>query len=184
MEKKALIIVDVQKAFDDKKWGDRNNPNAEENISKILKLWREKDWKVIYIQHMSDDPTSVFHPNNEGYAIKEIVEPESNDLIITKKVNSSFIGTNLEMFLKTNKFTTVVITGLTTPHCISTTTRMSGNLGFNTYLISDATASFGMQDQNNNYYDAKSIHDISLATLHDEFATILTTKQLISKFIK
>ncbi|MFD1171118.1 cysteine hydrolase family protein [Oceanobacillus picturae] len=184
MEKKALIIVDVQKAFNDEKWGERNNHNAEENISKILKLWREKDWKVIYIQHMSDDPTSVFHPNNEGYAIKEIVEPESNDLIITKKVNSSFIGTDLEAFLKTNKFTTVVITGLTTPHCVSTTTRMSGNLGFNTYLVSDATASFGIQDQNGKYYDAESIHDITLATLHDEFATILTTEQLISKFIK
>lgn len=184
MEKKALIIVDVQKAFDDKKWGERNNPNAEENISKILKLWREKDSKVIYVQHMSDNPASVFHPNNDGYAIKDIVEPEGKDLIITKKVNSSFIGTNLEAFLKTNKFTTVVITGLTTPHCVSTTTRMSGNLGFNTYLVSDATASFGMQDQNKRYYDAESIHDISLATLHDEFATILTTKQLISKFIK
>lgn len=81
MEKKALIIVDVQKAFDDKKWGDRNNPNAEENISKILKLWREKDWKVIYVQHMSDNPASVFHPNNEGYAKKDIVEPEGKDLI-------------------------------------------------------------------------------------------------------
>lgn len=184
MEKKALIIVDVQRAFDDKKWGERNNQNAEENISKILKLWREKDCKVIYIKHMSDNPASVFYPNNEGFAIKEIVEPESKDLIITKKVNSSFIGTNLEEFLKTNGFTTVVITGLTTPHCVSTTTRMSGNLGFNTYLISDATASFGMKDQNNKYYDAETLHEISLATLHDEFATILTTEQLISEIIK
>ena len=50
-KKKALIIVDVQKAFDDRKWGERNNLNAEENISKILKLWREKEWLVILIQH-------------------------------------------------------------------------------------------------------------------------------------
>jgi nicotinamidase-related amidase len=181
-KKKALIIVDVQKAFDDKKWGERNNQNAEENISKILQLWREKGWLVIHIQHNSDNPNSVFHPKNEGFAIKEIVEPIDKEVIINKKVNSSFIGTNLEELLKANEVTTVVITGLTTPHCVSTTTRMSGNLGFDTYLISDATAAFGMKDQNDTYYDAATIHNISLATLHEEFATILTTDKLINEF--
>jgi nicotinamidase-related amidase len=178
---KALIIIDVQKAFNDKKWGERNNLNAEENISKILKLWRGKGWPVIYIQHMSDNPSSVFHPKNDGFAIKELVAPMDEEVVITKKVNSSFIGTNLEKFLKLNDITTVVITGLTTPHCVSTTTRMSGNLGFNTYLISDATAAFGITDQDDTYYCAETIHNISLATLHDEFATILTTEQLINK---
>jgi len=183
-KKKALIIVDVQKAFNDKKWGERNNLNAEENISKILQLWREKGWLVIFIQHTSNNPNSVFYPKNEGFAIKEIVEPIDEEVIIRKKVNSSFVGTNLEEILKINEITTVVITGLTTPHCVSTTTRMSGNLGFDTYLISDATAAFGMKDQNDTYYDAATIHNISLATLHDEFATILTTEQLRTDYIK
>jgi nicotinamidase-related amidase len=183
-KKKALIMVDVQKAFDDKKWGERNNLNAEENISKLLQLWRKKGWLVIHIQHTSDNLNSVFHPMNEGFAIKEIVEPIDEEVIFTKKVNSSFIGTNLEEHLIVNEISTVVITGLTTPHCVSTTTRMSGNLGFNTYLISDATAAFGLKDQNDRYYDAETIHNISLATLHDEFATILTTEQLINDFMK
>ncbi|MCM3676251.1 cysteine hydrolase [Peribacillus simplex] len=182
-EKNALIIVDVQKAFEDEKWGERNNLSAEENIRKILTFWREKGWQVIHVQHMSDNPSSVFHPKNEGFAIKELVEPLKEEVIITKKVNSSFIGTKLEEFLKLNDITTVVITGLTTPHCVSTTTRMSGNLGFNTYLISDATAAFGIKDQNDNYYDAETIHNISLATLYDEFATILTTEQLVNEVL-
>jgi nicotinamidase-related amidase len=110
-----------------------------------------------------------------------LVKPIKGETVITKKVNSSFIGTNLEAFLKSNGITTVVITGLTTPHCVSTTTRMSGNLGFNTYLISDATAAFGLNGQNNNYYDAETIHNISLATLNEEFATILTTEQLMNE---
>ncbi|MGV3465125.1 MAG: cysteine hydrolase family protein [Heyndrickxia sp.] len=182
MDKKniALIIVDVQKAFDDKKWGERNNLMAEENISRILTFWRDKGWQVIHIQHQSDNPNSVFHPTNGGFTIKELVAPMEEEVVITKKVNSSFIGTNLEEFLILNDITTVVITGLTTPHCVSTTTRMSGNLGFNTYLISDATAAFGIKDQNDKYYDAETIHNISLATLNEEFATILTTKQLIN----
>ena len=182
MKKKALIIVDVQKAFDDKHCGERNTLNAEENISKILQCWREKGWLVIHIQHTSDNPNSLFYQKNEGVYIKEIVKPINEEVIITKKVNSSFIDTNLEDYLKINEIETVVITGLTTPHCVSTTTRMSSNLGFVTYLISDATAAFGMKDQNDTYYDAATIHNISLATLHDEFATILTTEQLINDF--
>lgn len=182
-EKKALIIIDVQKAFDDEKWGKRNNLHAEIKISEILTLWRMKGWQVIHIQHMSDNPSSLFHPENAGFTFKELVKPTDEEVVITKKVNSSFIGTNLEDFLKLNHITTVVITGLTTPHCVSTTTRMSGNLGFNTYLLSDATAAFDMKDQDDNYYDAETIHNTSLATLNDEFATILTTGQLINRII-
>ena len=181
--KKALIIVDVQKAFEDKKWGERNNLNAEENISRILKLWREKGWLVIHMQHTSDNPSSVFYPKNEGFDIKEIVKPIGEEVVIEKRVNSSFIGTNLEDLLKANEISQVVITGLTTPHCVSTTTRMSGNLGFETYLISDATAAFGLNDQNNIYYDAETIHNVSLATINDEFATVLTTDQLINDLL-
>lgn len=182
MEQKniGLIIVDVQKAFDDKKWGERNNLNAEENIHSILSLWRKKGWHVFHIQHKSDQPHSLFHPDNEGFSIKELVKPIPGEKIITKKVNSSFIGTDLKNLLKSNEITTVVIVGLTTPHCVSTTTRMSGNLGFKTYLISDATAAFPLKDQHNNYFDAETIHTISLATLNEEFAIIVTTEQLIT----
>jgi nicotinamidase-related amidase len=176
----ALIIVDVQKAFDDPKWGERNNVNAEENISEILKVWRAKGGQVIHIQHKSDHPDSVFYPDNKGFTIKELVSPLEEEVVITKKVNSSFIGTNLEETLNANHIKTVIITGLTTPHCVSTTTRMSGNLGFETYLISDATAAFGMEDQDGRYYDPEIIHNVSLATLNDEFATILSTEQLLT----
>ncbi|MGG1629537.1 cysteine hydrolase family protein [Rossellomorea sp. NRS-1567] len=181
IQNSALIIVDVQKAFDDPKWGERNNVNAEENISKILKVWRAKGGQVIHIQHKSGNPDSVFHPGNKGFTIKELVSPLEEEVVITKKVNSSFIGTNLEELLKANHINTVIITGLTTPHCVSTTTRMSGNLGFNTYLISDATAAFGMGDQDGHYYDPEMIHNVSLATLNDEFATILSTEQLLNR---
>lgn len=177
----GLIIVDVQEAFEDNKWGKRNNSEAEVNMSRILTHWRQQGHPVIYIQHQSDDPRSLFYPENKGFKIKEIVAPGQGEVIFTKKVNSGFIGTNLEEYLHENNITDVVIMGLTTPHCVSTTTRMSGNLGFNTYLISDATAAYGLTDHNGNGHDPEQIHNITLATLHDEFATILTTDELINE---
>ncbi|MDP4549545.1 cysteine hydrolase family protein [Alkalihalobacillus macyae] len=177
----GLIIVDVQEAFEDNKWGRRNNFEAEINMNRILTHWRQQGHPVIYIQHLSDDPNSLFYPKNKGFKIKEIVAPGPGEVIFTKKVNSGFIGTNLEEYLHENNITDVVITGLTTPHCVSTTTRMSSNLGFNTYLISDATAAYGLTDHNGYYHYPEQIHGITLATLHDEFATILTTEELIIK---
>ncbi|QTD42075.1 cysteine hydrolase family protein [Sporosarcina sp. Te-1] len=181
-DKRALLIIDVQMAFHHEKWGKRNNEDAEDNIRKLLIHWREKGWTVIHVQHTSDNPDSLFYPQQEGFAFKKIIEPIKDEPIISKKVNSSFIGTNLEEFLKQNGIETVVITGLTTPHCVATTTRMSGNLGFDTYLVSDATAAFGLKDHNGTYFDAETIHNTSLATLHEEFATILTTEQILSLF--
>ncbi|MEH7266429.1 isochorismatase family protein, partial [Priestia megaterium] len=102
-----------------------------------------------------------------------------NEPIFKKKVNSAFIGTGLEKHLKENQTEKVVIVGLTTPHCVSTTTRMSGTLGFETYLVSDATAAFAIKGADNTYYSAEQIHNVSLATLDNEFATVLTTKELI-----
>lgn len=182
MNGKALIIVDVQKAFDDPYWGERNNPQAEEIIKQLLSWWREENWEVIHIQHVSDNPDSLFYLESETVSHKNLLAPEENEKVFTKKVNSSFIGTDLEKYLKEKGLDTVVITGLTTPHCVSTTARMSGNLGFETYLISNGTAAFGLTDQHGNYHDAQTIHDLSLATLHDEFATVLSAQELIEKW--
>ncbi|WP_173108041.1 cysteine hydrolase family protein [Bacillus sp. KH172YL63] len=182
MGKKALVLVDVQEAFKDSKWGERNNPDAELNIQRILHLWREKGYEVIYIQHESDQPSSLFYPGNKGYELNPLVTPKEKEVIFSKKVNSSFIGTGLESYLKENGICELVITGLTTPHCVSTTARMSGNLGFTTYLISDATAAFGLTDHKGVYHRPEVIHEITLATLHDEFATILTTDEMMKEF--
>lgn len=56
---------------------------------------------------------------------------------------------------------------------------MSGNLGYKTYLISDTTAAFGMNDHHGKFIEADVIHHLSLATIHDEFATVLNTQQFI-----
>ncbi|MFC4321494.1 cysteine hydrolase family protein [Litchfieldia salsa] len=181
--KRALIIIDVQEAFNSPKWGVRNNLQAEENIRILLSLWRKTKQEVIYIQHTSKNPDSLFHPQNPGFKIKDMVRPLDGEKVITKEVNSAFIETNLEDYLLSKGITELVITGLTTAHCVSTSTRMSGNLGYTTFLLSDATATFGLYDHHNHYIEAETIHHVSLATIHKEFATVLTTESYIKEFL-
>ena len=175
----ALIIIDVQKGFDEPVWGERNNPQAEDNIARLLEVWRNHARPVYHIQHMSLSPTSPLNPNHPGNAIKDAVQPHAGEPLIQKTVNSAFIGTDLEQQLRKVGYNSLVIVGFTTPHCVSTTARMACNLDFKTYIVSDATAAFALTGHDGHLYSAQEIHDVTLATLNGEFATVMETESLL-----
>ena len=179
-DRPALILVDIQKGFENIQYwgGQRNNPDAEVKASELLKIWRENKLPVFHIMHCSSSTTSLLHETNKGNEFKDIVKPEEGEPIIKKNVNSAFIGTNLKEQLDNEKITKLVIVGLTTDHCISTTTRMAGNLGFDTFLVSDATATFNKKGLDGNNFSAELIHDTALASLNEELATVVTTEFL------
>jgi nicotinamidase-related amidase len=96
---KALLIIDVQKAFNNHMWGNRNNPEAENRIKNMLLEWRKRKFEVVFIKHISDNPDSVFYPEKESSQIIDSLQPLPTETLITKKVNSAFIGTSLESHL-------------------------------------------------------------------------------------
>jgi nicotinamidase-related amidase len=180
----ALILIDIQKGFDDIAYwgGQRNNPDAENNEAELLEIWRENQLPIFHIQHCSTNPTSLLNETNPGNEFKEVVKPILGEPIIKKNVNSAFIGTDLKRQLDQQKINTLVIVGLTTDHCVSTTTRMAGNFGFETFVVSDATATFNKKGVDGQHYSAEIIHETALASLNGEFATVVTTAFLKSIF--
>ncbi|MGM0846088.1 MAG: cysteine hydrolase family protein [Bacillota bacterium] len=178
----ALLILDVQKGFDDPCWGKRNNPQAELNIAKLLTEWRNRNGTVIYSKHLSLQPDSpLYHRNPAGTEFKEVIQPAEGEKIFPKNVNSAFIGTELQSYLNQRGISSLVITGLSTQHCVSTTTRMSGNFGYQTYLVSDAIAAFEVTDSNGKRHSAESVQMLELSMLHKEFATIMTTDEILTQ---
>lgn len=180
-DKPALLLIDIQKGFDElEHWGDeRNNPQAEENASQLLKHWRANSLPIFHIQHCSTEMNSPLNESNNGNEFKDLVKPKENEPIIKKSVNSAFIGTSLKEQLDKMKITTLVIVGLTTDHCVSTTTRMAGNFGYTTYVVHDATATFSKKGFDGKHFSAELIHETAIASLKNEFATILSTDYLI-----
>ncbi|MCC6071191.1 cysteine hydrolase family protein [Massilia sp. GCM10020059] len=176
----VLILIDVQQAFNDPSWGKRNNPRAEQNIAALLAGWRATGRPVIHIQHRSPRPYSLFHPDKPGYPFKPEAQPVAGEPVIYKDVNSAFIGTDLEQRLRSAGASTLVIAGLTTDHCVSTTTRMAGNFGFDTWLAGDAAATFDRHGPDGSYFSAGQMHDSALASLHKEFATVVTTAEVLN----
>lgn len=182
-DKPALLLIDIQKGFDDIKYwgGQRNNLDAESNAGKILDYWREKEWPIFHIKHCSTFPYSKLAEGQPGNEFKDAVKPLENEVVIKKSVNSAFIGTNLKDQLDFLKTQHLVIIGLTTDHCISTTARMAGNYGYQTYVVSNATATFNKTGIDGQEYTAELIHDTALASLNDEFATVLSIDKLYTK---
>jgi nicotinamidase-related amidase len=177
-DKPALILIDIQKGFDDIAYwgGQRNNPDAEQKAAGLLGLWRALALPLFHVQHCSANPKSLLHESHEGNGFKDEAMPLGSETVIRKNVNSAFIGTNLKEQLDNAGIKKLVIVGLTTDHCVSTTTRMAGNYGYEVYLVSDATATFNKKGADAQNYSAELIHETALASLNEEFATVVTTE--------
>ena len=177
----ALLLIDVQQGMDDPRWGERNNPAAERNIAALLSAWRDTQRPVIHVQHMSREPNSPLRPDRPGNAFKPEAMPLPGESIFQKAVNSAFIGTELEAHLRASRVQSIVLVGITTDHCVSTTARMAANLGFTATVISDATATFERSGPDGEHYSAEQMHRHALASLHGEFATVRRTDEVLGE---
>lgn len=178
----ALIIVDMQKGFDEPCWGERNNPHAELRVAELLARWRDARAPIIHVHHCSPRPDGCFRPGTAGHKPKRQAIPRRGEVVYRKWVNSAFIGTTLEVDLRRRRITSVVVVGLTTNHCVSTTVRMSGNLGFATFVVSDATATFSRAGADGRLRSAQDVHNAALGDLQEEFAQVVDSAQLLAVF--
>ena len=178
----ALLLIDLQKGFEDLNYwgGHRNNPQAEEKAAQLLRFWRQHQLPVFHIKHNSTNPASPLVKGQIGNEIKDLVRPAAHEPIIEKNVNSAFIGTDLQERLDQKGIKHLVIAGLVTDHCVSTTVRMAGNLGYDAFLVADATATFDRVGPNRKKYPAEMVHEMELASLYGEFANVVETDALLS----
>jgi nicotinamidase-related amidase len=173
----ALLVIDVQKAFDDSAyWGRRNNPGCEANVAALIGAW---DGPRVYVRHDSDEPDSPLRPDHPGNAFKDVVTGEP-DLLVTKQTNSAFYGDpDLHAWLQARGIDALVICGITTNHCVETTTRMAGNLGYDVTLAIDATHTFDRTGPDGTTMTADELARATATSLHEEFATVALTRDLL-----
>jgi nicotinamidase-related amidase len=176
----ALVLIDVQEGFSDPSWGKRNNPQAEANIQLLLNWFRSRNWPVIHVQHLSAEPNSPLRPERPGVRFMEFAAPLNGESVFQKSVNSAFIGTSLDAHLRSEGIGSIVMVGFTTDHCVSTSARMAANLGYKVKLIADAIVAFERRSIDGQHLPAELVHQVSLASLQGEFATVL---QATSSFV-
>lgn len=178
----ALLVIDMQQGFDSPAWGARNNPGAEANAALLLRDWRLRGAPVAHIHHDSPAPDGRLRRGEPGHEAKPETRPAAGELVFRKAVNSAFIGTGLEASLRARGVDAVALVGLTTNHCVSTSARMAANLGFQTFVVADATAAFAARHLDGRPRSAEEVHDAALSDLSDEFAVITDTRALLAAF--
>ena len=198
----ALILIDIQNAFlNSTFWGpSRSNPAFEANATHLLSTYRSlvsstRDspplHKIIHVAHASlSSDFSILSRTSPGFKFQPFAEPLPSEDVVEKNVNSAFIGTDLENILKRHfdgQPGKLYILGLTTDHCVSTTTRMAGNLGVcdapngekgEVILVEDATAAWQKREGS---FDAELVHKVHAESL-EEFATVEKTENVLDSW--
>jgi nicotinamidase-related amidase len=179
-ERPALVVVDVQRGFDDAGyWGPRDNPTCERNVVRLVERWRRDGLPLVLVRHDSQDPASPLHPASPGNAFKDGIAGPS-DLLVTKSVNSAFHGEpDLDAWLRGEDIDTIVVCGITTNHCCETTARVGGNLGYGVTFVLDACHTFDRRDPQGDVIPAADLARITATNLHGEFATVRTTGEVL-----
>jgi nicotinamidase-related amidase len=177
----ALVVVDVQRGFDDEWWGRANNPDCDRNIAALAAHWGERRRPVVMVRHASQDPDSPLHPDSPGHALKPYLDDVDPALVVTKTVNSSFHGTpDLHAWLLQHEVPGIVVCGITTNHCCETTARVGGNLGHDVLFALDATHTFDRAAPDGSVVTADELARVTATNLHGEFATVVSTAELLS----
>lgn len=175
----ALIPIDVQQGFDYAPWPPRNNPAMEANGLRLLDAWREAGLPLIHVRHDSVVAGSTLAPEHSGNAHRPGFAPRNGEPLVTKSVNAAFIGTDLDLRLRRLGIDTVVLFGISTDMCVSTTARVAANLGYRTVVVGDACACFDLKDADGSVIAADEIHRAHLATLRAEFGEVVDTDDVM-----
>jgi len=176
----VLVIVDLQLAIDDVTWAPRNNPDAEGHVAALLAAWRGAGMPVIHIRHDSTEAKSPYRPGSPAHAFKPEAMPRDAEPVIAKSTNSAFIRTGLDDMLSDLGVTTLVVCGVLTHNSVEATVRHAGNLGYRVLVPGDACRACAVTDLTGRFWPAEDVHQLSLALMHGEYATVTDTAALVA----
>jgi nicotinamidase-related amidase len=180
----CLILIDMQQCMASPAGDSRNNPQAEDNIVRLLQAWRKAEAQVVHVRHISRCSTSLFAPGQSGVAFQEAFTPLPHEHVLEKNVPDAFIHSGLERWLRVRDLNALVLVGVSTNNSVEASARTAGNLGLNTVVVLDATFAFAMRDYAGVQRSADEVHAMALANLMSDYATIKDTRTVLAELDK
>ena len=149
-ERKALLVIDVQKDLTEKSRGSAiNQQQAErliENVNRIIEMADNKALTVIYIKQAFKSGTIMHYlagdllsEGRDGVEIDSRIKV-INDVVFNKELMDAFSNRDFDDFLKKEKINHLIFTGMDAEACVDRTLKGALNRGYKTTVISDALA--------------------------------------------
>ena len=174
----ALLVIDIQDSFKTSpaRWASRNNPKFEENVTALIKAFREASQPVIWVLHNDTDPG--FRPGDPEVKLMSFLERRDEEPLLVKNTRNAFTSTDLQARLDALGIRKVVVTGISTEQCCETTTRVAADLGYDVDFVTEATATFPIGD-----LSTEAIVERTEAVLAGRFARIATVEQVTGELV-
>jgi len=179
--KRALLVIDVQNEYFTGKLPITYPAGSLATVLSAMDAAREHGMPVVVIQHASPQPDApVFRKGSKEWELHPEVATRSHDVLIHKSLPGSFIGTELETWLRERGVDTVVIAGYMTQMCCDTTARQAMHLGFGVEFLSDATGTLAIKNDAGEVSD-EELHRAILVTQQMRFSRVMKTDEWIKQ---
>lgn len=153
--------------------------NAVRHIERVLKLFRERNWPVLYpyvspketfdAGRLSDKVPAIMTVASKGYEFVAEVAPRENDILLPKKHPSAFFGTPLVSYLINAGADSLVVTGCTTSGCVRGSVVDGFAYNFRVLVPHDAV-----------YDRSATSHAVNLFDMASKYADVLSTDEALA----
>lgn len=192
-EHTAVIVIDLQNDFchseGDMAKSGRNvslMQQAAHNTQKFLPEVRKRKVPVIFIRARHNEGT-----NSPAWMRKRgekgsttcmegawgedffVVKPGEGEVVVVKHRYSAFIGTDLDLILRSQGIQTIILTGVGTNVCVESTARDGFQMDYDIVLLSDCTGSSTLES-----------HQRALDVLGQHFGYVFTFRDILEAWEK
>lgn len=174
----VLLVINAQRGL----LGPERGPLPEEvltTLEALLTRWRREKLPVIHVRHVSEKTGSPFARGSVGAEFLARLAPIEGETVLDKSRSSAWADTPLEAHLEKISRSRLVLTGFTANECIDATARDSSEKGFETVVVSDATATFDLVGPDGQRIRAERVHALTLANLHALYTPVVTSAELL-----
>lgn len=149
------------------------------NISRLLKVFRERQWPVLYPHvapkeafdygRLSDKVPAIMNVASKGYEFVAEIAPSEKDILLPKKHPSAFFGTPLASYLINLGADSLVVTGCSTSGCVRSSVVDAFAYNFRVLVPEDAV-----------YDRSATSHAVNLFDMASKYADVMPTGEALA----
>ena len=130
----VLLVIDMQKLWvEEEGWLTINLLDVVTAVAVAITSAREGGLPTVFVKDISSDYASA-----DQLGFPEVIEPQTGETVVSKTKSSAFDETGLKQILDTQGITRLLVCGISSGACVSSTVNAARELGYEIVIVADA----------------------------------------------